>query len=50
MGTAIGFLIMVILIASAVSGLVWLFTSRSYPLRQKTPPDLSSFQRDANHD
>jgi len=46
MGTAIGFLIVVIMILGAVSGLVWLFTSRSYPVRQKTPPDLSSFRRD----
>ena len=46
MGTAIGFLTVVIMIVSAVSGLIWLFTSRSYPLRQKTPPDLSGFHRD----
>lgn len=46
MGAAIGYLILVILIVSAVSALIWLFTSRSYAFRQKTPPDLSSFQRD----
>lgn len=46
MGTAVGYLILGVMVACAVSGLIWLFTSRSYPLRQKTPPDLSRFQRD----
>lgn len=46
MGSAVGYLILGILIACAVSGLIWLFTSRTYPLRQKTPPELSRFQRD----
>jgi hypothetical protein len=48
MGAAIGYLILGVMIVSAVSGLIWLFTSRSYPLRQKTPPDLSAFRR--NHE
>lgn len=46
MGTAIGYLILGVLVVGTVSGLIWLFTSRSYPLRQKTPPDLTAFQRD----
>ncbi len=46
MGTVIGYLILGVMIVSAVSGLTWLFTSRSYPLRQKIPPDLSAFQQD----
>lgn len=46
MGAAIGYLILGIMIVCAVSALIWLFSSRSYPLRQKTPPDLSGFRRD----
>jgi hypothetical protein len=48
MGPVIGYLILVLMIGSAAGGIIWLFTSRSYPLRQKTPPDLANFQR--NHD
>ena len=46
MGAAVGYLILGVIVVSAVSGLIWLFNSRSYPLRQKTPPDLSAFQQD----
>lgn len=46
MGAAIGYLILGVMIVCAASGLMWLFANRSYPLRQKTPPDLSNFQRD----
>lgn len=46
MGTVIGYLLVVLLIASVVGSGIWLFTTRSYPIRQKTPPDLSAFQRD----
>ena len=45
MGTAIGYLIWAVIIAGLASGAVWLFTSRSFPVRQKTPPDLSAFRR-----
>jgi hypothetical protein len=46
MGTVIGYLILGVLVVGMLSGLIWLFTSRSYPLRQKSPPDLTAFQRD----
>lgn len=45
MGAAIGYVILAIIVAGMVGGAVWLFTNRAFPVRQKTPPDLSAFRR-----
>lgn len=46
MGAALGYVILAVIVAGMVSGAVWLFTIRAFPVRQKTPPDLSAFRRD----
>ncbi len=39
------FLIAAILLAGPLYKLYWLITTRSHPRTQRTPPDLSAFQR-----
>jgi hypothetical protein len=38
-------LIAAVLLAGPLYKLYWLITTRSHPRTQKTPPDLSAFQR-----
>jgi hypothetical protein len=46
MGIVLAYLILAIVIFGGACALIRLFASRTYPLRQKSPPDLSAFKRD----